>query len=66
MSHENVKDIIKELVELNDPETEFTKVSTISHSGKDERKPKIKDLQETNYELLANMCDLLGMSEIYL
>lgn len=26
----------------------------------------LKDLQESNYELLANVCDLLGMNNIYL
>lgn len=27
---------------------------------------EVKDLQESNYELLANVCDLLGLSDIYL
>ena len=26
----------------------------------------IKDLQEMNYETIINLCDLLGMSDIYL
>lgn len=50
MNYENVKDALKELVALNTPGTTF----------------ELKDLQESNYELLANVCDLLGMSEIYL
>lgn len=54
MNYENVKDALKELVTLNDPNTTF------------ERTFELKDLQESNYELLANVCDLLGMSEIYL
>lgn len=68
MNYENVKDALKELVALNSPGTTFGKVSTVIDSGLkiDERKFKLKDLQESNYELLANVCDLLGMSEIYL
>ena len=68
MNYENVKDALKELITLNDPNTTFGKVSTIIDSGvkTGERKFELKDLQESNYELLANICDLLGMSEIYL
>ncbi|MCZ9726854.1 hypothetical protein L2009_01305 [Lactobacillus gasseri] len=68
MNYENVKDALKELVALNSPGTTFGKVSTIADSGvkTGERKFEVKDLQESNYELLANVCDLLGMSEIYL
>lgn len=68
MNYENVKDVLKELVALNSPGTTFGKISTITDSGmkNDERKFELKDLQESNYELLANVCDLLGMSEIYL
>lgn len=68
MDYENVKDALKELVTLNDPNTTFDKVSTITDSGvkTNSRKFELKDLQESNYELLANVCDLLGMSDIYL
>ncbi len=68
MNYENVKDALKELVTLNDPNTTFDKVSTITDSGAkiNRRKFELKDLQESNYELLANVCDLLGMSYIYL
>ena len=68
MNYENVRDALKELVTLNDPNTTFGKVSTIIDSGvkTGNRKFEVKDLQESNYELLANVCDLLGMSEIYL
>lgn len=68
MNYENVKDVLKELVTLNDPNTTFDKVSTITDSGVkiNRRKFELKDLQESNYELLANVCDLLGMSDIYL
>ena len=68
MNYENVKDALKALVALNNPGTTFGKVSTIIDSGvkTGERKFEVKDLQESNYELLANVCDLLGMSDIYL
>ena len=68
MNYENVKDALKELVTLNDPNTTFDKFSTITDSGVkiNRRKFELKDLQESNYELLANVCDLLGMSDIYL
>lgn len=68
MNYENVRDALEELVSLNNPGTTFVKVSTIIDSGAkiDTRKFELKDLQESNYELLANVCDLLGMSEIYL
>ncbi|WP_285818020.1 hypothetical protein [Lactobacillus taiwanensis] len=80
MNYENVRDALKELVTLNSPAalfsylfyllsgTTFGKVSTIIDSGvkTGNRKFELKDLQESNYELLANVCDLLGMSEIYL
>lgn len=68
MNYENVKDALKELITLNDPNTTFDKVSTITDSGVkiNRRKFELKDLQESNYELLANVCDLLGMSDIYL
>ena len=63
MNYENVKDALKELITLNDPNTMFGKVSTIIDSGvkTGERKFELKDLQKSNYELLANICDLLGM-----
>lgn len=68
VEYENVKDALKQLVRLNDPNTTFDKVSTITDSGVkiNRRKFELKDLQESNYELLANVCDLLGMSDIYL
>lgn len=68
VEYENVKDALKQLVRLNEPGTTFGKVSTIADNGikTDKREFTIKDLQESNYELLANVCDLLSMSNIYL
>lgn len=68
VEYENVKDALKQLVRLNEPGTTFGKVSTIVDNGikTGERDFAIRNLQDSNYELLANVCDLLGMSEIYL
>ena len=68
VEYENVKDALKQLVRLNEPGTTFGKASTIVDNGikTDKREFTIKDLQESNYELLANVCDLLGMNDIYL
>lgn len=46
----------------------FGKVSTITDGGVKTggKEFAIRDLQDSNYELLANVCDLLGMSEVYL
>ena len=35
-----------------------------TENGK-KRPATIKDLQEMNYETIINLCDLLGMSDIY-
>lgn len=69
VEYENVKDALKQLVQLNEPGTTFGKISTIVFDNgikTDKREFTIKDLQDSNYELLANVCDLLGMSDIYL
>lgn len=68
IEYENVRDALKELVRQNEPGTTYSKVSIITDSGikKGERDFVIRDLQDSNYELLANVCDLLGMSEVYL
>lgn len=68
IEYENVRDVLKELIRLNEPGTVFGKVSTITDGGvkTGEREFAIRDLQDSNYELLANVCDLLGMSEVYL
>ena len=68
IEYDNVKDALKKLVRLNEPGTVFGKVSTITDGGvkTGEREFAIRDLQDSNCELLANVCDLLGMSEVYL
>lgn len=40
-------------------------IVSATENGK-KRPATIKDLQEMNYEIIINLCDLLGMSDIYL
>ena len=49
---ETVKESLKLLLEINDPQTKF--------------KESKRSLQDINYERLANIDDLLGMSDLYL
>lgn len=39
-------------------------IVSATENGK-KRPATIKDLQEMNYEIIINLCDLLGMSDIY-
>lgn len=39
-------------------------IESATENGK-KRPATIKDLQEMNYETIINLCDLLGMSDIY-
>ena len=52
----------KELIEINDPGNQWATVK----SKYGEREFKVADLAEMNTDLLAQVCDLLGMSDIYL
>ena len=49
---ETVKESLKFLLEINDPQTKF--------------KESKRSLQDINYERLANIADLLAMSDLYL
>lgn len=40
-------------------------IVSATENGK-KRPATIKDLQEMNYETIINLCDLLGMSDIYM
>lgn len=40
-------------------------IVSAAENGK-KRPATIKDLQEMNYETIINLCDLLGMSDIYM
>lgn len=60
--YENVKEALTELMEINDPSNQWANVKT----DYGERDFKAKDLAEMNFDILAQVCDLLGMSDIYL
>lgn len=64
----NVRKALEELEAINNPQSELPK--TIENIGFDinpvKRPVTAKELQELNYEDIVNICDLLGMSDIYL
>lgn len=57
MEFENLKQVIAFLVSLNSRE------STLKVNGK---KATLSDLKEANYEVLVQICDLLGIEDVYL
>lgn len=59
---DNVKDALRELINLNEPGSNFQAQNA---NGKFTN-GTVHDLQDLNYERLANIADLLGMSELYL
>lgn len=57
MEFENVKECLKMLLDLNDTENELQV---------DGKLGTINDLKDFNFELIVNMCDLLGLESLYL
>lgn len=64
--YKNVRESLEALNELNNSKTEFGMVKETDKDGETTRPATIKDLQDLNSEIIANICDLLGMSDIYL
>lgn len=64
--YKTVREALEALNDLNDPNTDFSAVKEIGKDGKVVRTADIKDLQNLNSEIVASICDLLGMSDIYL
>lgn len=63
---ENVHEILEELEAINDPQSELPRQYETDTNGTTvERPATAKELQELNYEDIAILCDLLGMSDIY-
>ena len=54
------------LNELNNSKTEFGMVKEFDGNGGVTRPATIKDLQDLNSEIIASICDQLGMSDICL
>lgn len=57
MEFETVKECLKMLLDLNNTENELQV---------DGKLGTINDLKEFNFELIVNMCDLLGLESLYL
>lgn len=64
METENVREALKILLEYND--SELNPNLKIGETGGSQREATVKDVQEFNSGLLANIADLLGMSDLYL
>lgn len=60
--HNNVKNLLEELIRLNEPGSNLQVKNTNGGSING----TVSDLQELNYEKLASIADLIGMSELYL
>lgn len=61
MEFKTVKEALEVLMAYNNPK-QLPKVK----STDDWKAADANDIQEFNYEALANVCDLLGMEDIYL
>lgn len=57
MEFETVKECLEMLLDLNNTENELQV---------DEKLGTINDLKDFNFELIVNMCDLLGLESLYL
>lgn len=64
--YKNVRESLEALNELNNSKTEFGMVKEFDGNGGVTRPATIKDLQDLNSEIIASICDQLGMSDIYL
>lgn len=64
--YKNVRESLEALNELNNSKTEFGMVKEFDGTGGVTRPVTIKDLQDLNSEIIASICDQLGMSDIYL
>lgn len=62
----NIREALEELEAINNPRTEIGKVREEYDIGACEHNATIKDLQEINYDTITNICDQLGMSDIYM
>lgn len=57
MEFETVKECLEMLLDLNNTENELQV---------DGKLGTINDLKDSNFELIVNMCDLLGLESLYL
>lgn len=62
--YENVREALSDLLELNDSQRNHDLKVRLGDG--EWHKCTAHDIQEFNYEILASMADLLGMSDLYL
>lgn len=66
---ENVRQALEELIAINNTRTKLPRSKELDESGNvivKEHEVTARDLQEMNYQDLVSVCDLLGMSDIYM
>lgn len=66
---ENVRQALEELIAINNTHTKLPRSKELDESGNvivKEHEVTARDLQEMNYQDLVSVCDLLGMSDIYM
>ncbi|KRL81772.1 hypothetical protein [Ligilactobacillus equi] len=66
MEYENVREALKALIEITFSELETAQVKVINDKESTVRPFELEDLQDANKEILAQICDMLGMSDLYL
>lgn len=64
---ENARQVLEELEAINNPQSQLPRTHETDINGvTTERLVTAEELQELNYEDIISLCDLLGMSDIYL
>lgn len=67
MEFDNVRDALGALLYINNRHINKSNVSIEKdESGTHKRNATYNDLQDFNWNTVANICDLLGMEDIYL
>ena len=64
MDFDNVREVLEVLFDYNNQKNGVPRIK--DDGARKMRDVKTEELQEVNYELLANVADLLGMSDLYL
>lgn len=63
MDFDNVREVLEVLFDYNNQKNGVPRIK--DDGARKMRDVKTEELQEVNYELLANVADLLGMSDLY-
>ncbi len=66
-AYDNVREVLENLEAINNYENGgVDRYITHADGSITQRPATVRELQELNYEDIASLCDLLGMSDIYL